>query len=230
MLKPRKKITRKELKKDPFLETVYKTSEHFRKYQRRYVRFGLGGLVIIILLVVVIRNQQYKGELAEAALGKALVEFDQGDIDNAVLQLEMILDDFGSTRSGNLARYFLGRYYFHSGDYATAKTYLQEFTEGTAQELVLGSAYHMLASIYAQEGDWAAARRAFDKAIKNAVSPAESQEYELAKAVFLLKRQEVAAAQEIVDRILDEVPERTPIHDQAAELAGRLLVYNSDGN
>jgi len=230
MLKPRKKITRKELKKDPFLETVYKTSEHFRKYQKRYLRFGLGGLVVIILIVVAVRNQQHKGELAEAALGKALVEFDQGDIDNAVLQLETILDDFGSTRSGNLARYLLGRYYFHSGDYATAKTYLQEYTEGTARKLVLGSAYRMLSSIYAQEGDWAGARRAFDKAIKNAISEAEAQEYELAKAAFLLKHEEVAAAQEIVNRILEKAPKRTPIHDQAAELAGRLLVYNSDGN
>jgi tetratricopeptide (TPR) repeat protein len=88
----------------------------------------------------------------------------------------------------------------------------------------------MLASIYAQEGDGVAARRAFDKAIKNAISKAESQEYELAMAAFLLERQDVAAAQAIVDRILEEVPKRTPLYDQAAELAGRLLVYNSDGN
>jgi len=230
MLKPRKKITRKELKKDPFLETVYKTSEHFRKHQKRYIRLGVGGLVVILLLIVVIRNQQQKSEQAEAALGKALVEFDQGDIDNAVLQLETILDDYGSTRSGNLARYFLGRYYFHAGDYQTAKTYLQEFTDGSTQKLVLGGAYHMLASIYVEEGDWNAALRAYDKAIKNAISETEAQEYELAKADFLLARQEITAAQEIVDRVLAEAPKRTPLHDQAAELAGRLLVYNSDGN
>ena len=42
MLKPKKKITRKEIKRDPFLETIDKLENSFEKNKKTFFKYCIG--------------------------------------------------------------------------------------------------------------------------------------------------------------------------------------------
>jgi len=61
MLKPKKKITRKELKKDPVLEKISQIENLVRK-QRKLVSYILLGVVVVVLLTILLVNSKKKSQ------------------------------------------------------------------------------------------------------------------------------------------------------------------------
>ena len=49
MLKARKRITKKEIKHDPFLESIYQTKEYFEKNVKTITRAGIGLIAVLIV-------------------------------------------------------------------------------------------------------------------------------------------------------------------------------------
>ena len=50
MLKPQRKITRKEIKRDPFLETIDKIEYNFEQNKKTYLKIALGIIAVIIFV------------------------------------------------------------------------------------------------------------------------------------------------------------------------------------
>ncbi|MFN2458959.1 MAG: tetratricopeptide repeat protein [Chitinophagaceae bacterium] len=63
---------------------------------------------------------------------------------------ERIIDRYGGTRAGNLARFYAGVSYLHSGDPAKAVKYLKDFE--TEAKQVQARAYKVLGDAYAEQG------------------------------------------------------------------------------
>ncbi len=51
MLKPQRKITRKEIKRDPFLETIDKLEYSFEQNKKTYLNIVLGIIAVIIFAI-----------------------------------------------------------------------------------------------------------------------------------------------------------------------------------
>ena len=65
MLRPKKKITKKEIKRDPFLETVDQAQAHIEENRSKYLQVGIGIVALIIGLNVISNNSNIrKSELA----------------------------------------------------------------------------------------------------------------------------------------------------------------------
>ena len=61
MLKARKRITKKELKHDPMLESIYKIETFVREYSKQAL-YGGGALVAIIVLAVMMYSSKKEAE------------------------------------------------------------------------------------------------------------------------------------------------------------------------
>ena len=127
MLKPKKKITQKEIQRDPFLESVDLAQAHFEHNKKLYSQIGVGILVLVIGFIVLTNKNKEHTAKGVTSLSKALVALDQEDLTNAKFQLETVVNDYNGTDPAIESGFFLGKIYFDEGEFDQASTYLNNF-------------------------------------------------------------------------------------------------------
>ncbi|NOZ04138.1 MAG: tetratricopeptide repeat protein [FCB group bacterium] len=222
MLKPRKKITKKEIKKDPLLETIYNIETKLRDNRRTYLRIAVG-IIVLLIVIITLNNRRLKAiEESETLLGEALVSLEIGDVDNARYQLEELIDEYGSTESGTRGYYFWGKFNYEQQDYEAAENALSTFVAESSDKLLLPAAHRMLAEIYRQEGNDAKAEEHLRKAIETSEIRSVKQNNQLDLAAYLMEKNETDEALSIVDEVLASDELETTIRQNAEKLLGRL--------
>ena len=203
MLRPKKKITRKEIQRDPFLESVDQAQTHLEENRSLYLKIAIG--IIVALLFFNIRSNrqaQYNIE-ASASLGKALVTLDQGDKSSAKFQLETVYNEFNGTSSAYTASYYLGKIKYDVGENLEAEGYLSSFLKKNRKDPLAHSAILMLADIAVNQNRMSDAIDMIDKGLKNS-SKYDSRTLELMKARILLDHNKVNESNLIIERLLNE--------------------------
>ena len=230
MLKPRRKIIKKELKKDPYIEFLAKAKNNVDKNRTLYMRWALGVVAVIVAVAFVSNNLQKSKDAAAESLGKALVTLASGDVDNATLQFEFVADEYDNNESGNLAKYYLARSHFNDKDYLAASSYLNEIADASFKLTQFPlSIYKMLALIALEDGDQAAAVDHYEQALAKAEVTQQEQNIVLDLADVLLTMGDFGRSLELVQKVLDEAMPRTPVHNRAEELFGRIEFAQSAG-
>ena len=230
MLKPRRKIIKKELKKDPYIDFLSRTKNNVDENKKLYTRLMLGTVVIIVALLFFRNNLQNSKDAGAESLGKALVTLARGDLDNATLQFEFIADEYDNNEAGTLAKYYLARAHFNDKDYLAAYSYLNQIADENfklAQFPV--SIYKMLGFIALEDGDQAAAMDYYEQALEKSKIVQQEQSITLDLADVLLKMGDFSRSQELVQRVLDETAPRSPVNTRAEELIGRIEFAQLNG-
>ena len=230
MLKPRRTIIKKELKKDPYIEFLAKAKNNVDKNRTLYMRWALGVVTVIVAVAFFSNNLQKSKDAAAESLGKALVTLASGDVDNATLQFEFVADEYDNNESGNLAKYYLARSHFNDKDYLAASSYLNEIADASFKLTQFPfSIYKMLALIALEDGDQAAAVDHYEQALAKAEVTQQEQNIVLDLADVLLTMGDFGRSLELVQKVLDEAMPRTPVHNRAEELFGRIEFAQSAG-
>ncbi len=92
-------------------------------------------------------NNIAKPSASDAALSNAMVHFENGDLDNAVLQLESVIDKFSGTTAAHQAKFYLGRTAFINGDNESALAYLLDSVSKLNYDNLKKEGYIMLAEL-----------------------------------------------------------------------------------
>ena len=230
MLKPRRTIIKKELKKDPYIEFLAKAKNNVDKNRTLYMRWALGVVTVIVAVAFFSNNLQKSKDAAAESLGKAMVTLASGDVDNATLQFEFVADEYDNNESGNLAKYYLARSHFNDKDYLAASSYLNEIADASFKLTQFPlSIYKMLALIALEDGDQAAAVDHYEQALAKAEVTQQEQNIILDLADVLLTMGDFGRSLELVQKVLDEAAPRTPVHNRAEELFGRIEFAQSAG-
>ena len=230
MLKPRRTIIKKELKKDPYIEFLAKAKNNVDKNRTLYMRWALGVVTVIVAVAFFSNNLQKSKDAAAESLGKAMVTLASGDVDNATLQFEFVADEYDNNESGNLAKYYLARSHFNDKDYLAASSYLNEIADASFKLTQFPlSIYKMLALIALEDGDQAAAVDHYEQALAKAEVTQQEQNIVLDLADVLLTMGDFGRSLELVQKVLDEATPRTPVHNRAEELFGRIEFAQSAG-
>ena len=165
MLQARKKIQKKELKKDPFFEKI----DQGVRFYNSNKNFIYGSLIFILLVVAglfVLNNKQTNAETASAAsFGIAQQYLDQGDFDSAESRLNELLYTKADKKYKGLATYYLAYIAMNRQEYDAAlplfEKYLNEYHN---QVLYNESALNAIARIEEGKGNLAKAADYFKKA------------------------------------------------------------------
>jgi tetratricopeptide (TPR) repeat protein len=181
MLKPRKRITKKELKQDTLVITYFKVAEFIRN-NRKIVSGTVTGLVIAIIVVVAyVNNRRSDNSKAATELAQVLDAFNggayqvaiNGDPTHNVAGLKSIVENYGSSETGEQAKIYLADCYYYLGDYDNAMKYFKDY-DGS-DDFLQASAYAGIAEVYEVRADHEDAAKYYERAAsvdsKNFLSP-----------------------------------------------------------
>lgn len=119
-----------------------------------------------------------------------------------------VVEQYGSTPSGNLAKHYAGICYLRQGDWENAAKYLGKFSpvKGIPGALINAQNYGLQGDVAVEQGDYAAAVKFYEKAVKAADNNLTAPMY-LRKAGLAEKAQgNTQRAAEYFERIIASYP------------------------
>lgn len=210
MLKPKRKITRKEIKKDPFLESIDKLENNFEQNKKTYLNIAIGVIASVLVINILLNKQSQKNIDSNSDLGMALVAFDNEDYDNAKFQFETIVSEYSGTNSSNVANYYLGKISFENDDLDKSKTYLNAYLKDPEPDILIPGAIKMLSNIALKSSEYDKAIKLIDRGIRLDLNSDIINDFKLLKVSILKDQGKPEIAQNILDEILKE--EKLPNH------------------
>lgn len=115
-----------------------------------------------------------------------------------------IADNYGSTPSGNLAKYYSGLCYLYLGDYNNAIKYLEKFS--TDDMLLANMALANIGDAYMQLKDYQKAAGYYSKAASSKLNDFSTPVFLMKNALAYEKANDYSAALKIYERIENEFP------------------------
>ena len=170
MLKRQKKISKKEIKEDKLVSTYFEATSWYEQ-NKKLVSSVITGVVIVVILAIVVRNNIASNNAqAETELSKVMTYFDQGNFEGSingipqenVRGLAAIVNDYGSTRAGEFAKFYLANAYYATKEYDKA---LEQYLDVSVDdELIQASAFAGAGACYEAKGDNSNAAQYYEKA------------------------------------------------------------------
>lgn len=181
MLKPRKKITKKELKQDKLVTAYFKAVDLVRN-NRKIVSGMITGLVIAVIVVVAyLNNVRSNNNKAATEISQVLGAFNggayqvaiNGDPTQNISGLKSIVQNYGGTETGEEAKIYLADCYYYLGDYDDAMKYFKDY-DGS-DKFTQASAYAGMAEVYEIRKEYSKAAEYYGRAAasdsKNFLAP-----------------------------------------------------------
>jgi TolA-binding protein len=212
MLKPKKKITKKEIKEDKLVTTYFEATTWYET-NKKIVNGVLGGIVVLaIVIVAYMNNVNANNQKANTELGKVMAYYDQGKFDLAIggnLQenirgLQSIVDDYGSTKAGELAKFYLASAYCAQSDYDKALRYFLDVS--VKDEMITASAIAGAGSCYEAKHDYEKAASMYEKAAFNSTKDVNAAENMFHAARNYLSAGKKEKAAELFKKVKKEFP------------------------
>jgi tetratricopeptide (TPR) repeat protein len=206
MLRPKKKISKRELKEDALVSSYAKATAFYDR-NRRNISIAVTAVVVLVLAVVIYsKNRADNNNNATLALGQIYQVYDSGQYQTAIdglpekgiKGLKAIVENYGNSQNGDLARFYLANAYYFTGKYEEALKEYESFSP--ADELLSVSRLAGIGSCHESLGRYRDAAEAFEKAVTKAPKdPAAAENLnnagrtyalagEKAKAIELYKR------------------------------------------
>ena len=134
MLRPKKKLSKREMKQDA-LVTSYVKATTFYETNKRSISIGITVLVIAVFAVVVyMKNRSDNNEKAVVQLGSIFQVYDEGNYQTAINGvpeknipgLKSVVENYGNSPAGDLARFYLASAYFNTGNFDEALKHFED--------------------------------------------------------------------------------------------------------
>lgn len=223
------RISRKELKRDEFVEATKEAEhwleEHWQLVAKIAAGIAAAGIVVAIGFWVVKANREKAAALFAEGLGKYEQAQTAGFDDPA--QLEAALTDFDASAKkgggpiGQVATFYRGVSLHRLGRHEDAITALLEVADSHAASPTLaGSAKALLAEVYQATGEGDRAIELLQALIDTdpPIYPVDQALLELGK--IRMARDEGAEARQAWQRIVDEFPARGAVEEARTLLGG----------
>ena len=228
MLKPRRRIVKKELKKDPYIDFLASAKLNLDENKSMYNKILLGVVAVAVAVFALVNNYQGNQSISKELLGKALVTMANGDIDNARIQFEFVSDEYGNNQSGNLAKYYLARLHFNEKDYLAATSYLNEIRNANFPLNHFNiSTFKMMALIAVENKDYEGAVSYYERALSSSDLEEQKHLISLDLADITLLMGDYNKSMEFVQKVLDNAEPRSANHIRAEELFGQIKYTQS---
>jgi len=170
MLRPKKKITKKQLKEDALVSSYVKVTTFYEKHKRE---ISIGVTVAVVLAIVALiyfRNRADNDQRAMAQVAAVYKFFDNGQyqiaIDGApernIAGLRSIVDNYGGTDGGELATFYLASAYFQLDSTELALACFEDFSPGN--QFLAVSRYSGIAACHEALGNYREAAEYFERA------------------------------------------------------------------
>jgi len=182
MLKPQKKLSRREIKEDKLVTTYFKARSWIEENKRLVGYIIAAPLIIVAIWFWWNQKTNEWNENAAAMLAKVAPYYDEGKYElaiNGVPQegiqgLQAIVDEHGSTTTGQYAKLYLADSYYALKNYDKALEYYDDVS--ASDKMITASAIAGKAICYEAKGDFSQAASYFEKAASKNMTLAQAPE------------------------------------------------------
>jgi len=196
---------------------------------KRY-RVLLSNLAILVAVAVggiifVLNYRSKKNEEAQAAMFRAVYQFEAGKFDKALAGdkeyqgLLSIIKQYSATKAGNLAKYYAGVSYVQKKEYAKALEYLKKFN--ASDYLLQAKAWELIGDVYSEQEQYKEAASYYEKAANYKSNPAFTPMYLLKQALVFEKLKHFTHALNCYEKIMKEYP-KSASYRQACQYKSRV--------
>lgn len=173
-LKARKKITHKELKKDKLVTSYFEARNWIDQPENKKKTYIGVAIVVVIAAAVFLyyNNKSAKNEEAETKLSAVIGMYEQGKYPESVngdpaagiMGLAQIVNEYGSTNSGETAKLYLGNCYYNMKDYDNALKQFDDYSG--SNDIIKASCISGAGAVFEAKGDLKKAAEYYEKAAK----------------------------------------------------------------
>ena len=153
MLKPKRKITRDQIKNDSFVEAIFDIRSYVMDNSKLLSRIGGGFVVLLLIIVFLGQSSKNNKREAEFLLTQSNVYLDNGDSQNAKIILQELVDEYGNTESGRLGGYHLAQLHIKNNEKESALSLLLKYSKKGENLFLLASANESISSLYQENND-----------------------------------------------------------------------------
>lgn len=187
-------------------------TEQFIENNKKVV-FGLGG-VIALIIVAFFGYRYYMNNLNEEAqneMFQAVYWFENGEYDLALngdgnnFGFLAIEEDYASTKSANLAKFYIGTIYLQQGQFESAIEYLEDFSSDDL--LVQARAYALVGDAYMELGNYSNAASQYGEAAQYKSNKEFSPVYLLKQGLAYEKANDLESAMESYRTVVEDFSE-----------------------
>lgn len=166
MLRARKKLSKKELKHDPMLESIFRVETFFKTYSKQSL-YGFIAIIGLVVVSIILMNSKSEAEVdAASAVGIAQFRFMAGDYQDAIVRLEDALRKYPGTKAASEGTFYLGSANYQAGNKDDAEKSFRNYLEGGSDDPILAaSAYAGIAAVREDMFDYAEAAENYKKAV-----------------------------------------------------------------
>lgn len=184
MLKKQKALAKKQfIHQDDLLTTYENAILWYTNNKKLLTNVGIALAVLIAGGWFYFNNQRQGNEKAALDFAKVFTYYDNGQYQLAingvpernVRGLQAIVNDYGSTEYGNLARFYLGNSHYNLGEYDKA---LADYEDASLPSTLLESSRIAgIAACYEVKGNFADAAKYFERAGKSSTLDPNTPDY-----------------------------------------------------
>ena len=207
MLTKRKKLSKKEIKEDKLVTTYYKAYGFIQENKNRLAMY-VGILAVVILAIVLFMNNKKKNnETAGTELARVMSVYDSGNYLEAIegragtklIGLKQIVDKFGSTENGEIAKVYMANAYNNLGKLDDAYKFYQDYSG--SNKIFKATALAGQASYQAYKKNYEKAADLYKKAAFVSEADVLNPEYLLNAGINYMAAGKNSDAKELFDKI-----------------------------
>ena len=170
MLKPQKKISKREIKEDKLVTRYFQARGWIDNNTKILSYVGIGFVGIVVIGFLWSKSRSDSNDKATTMLAKVISYYDEGRYEiaiNGVPQegtqgLQAIVNEHGNTQAGEIAKFYLANSFFALKQYDKALPMYDDIS--IADKMTTASAYAGMAACYEVKGDFSHAASYFEKA------------------------------------------------------------------
>lgn len=220
------KHDRKDEQHDLDLGEVYSRTELFLEKNKRAVSMAVTGILVVVAAVLGYKRFYAEPRAKEAAdlMRKAQYYFEIDSLDLAIngdgnyFGFQYIADEYGSTPSGELAKYYLGNCYLQKGDFGTAIDYFKK--ADLDDDILSVMAVGCIGDAYVQLDQPKEAIDQFEKAANMRTNDMTTPMYLMKAGILYQQNGDWAKAAKAFRRVAKDFP-ASPDANQAKKYAAR---------
>jgi tetratricopeptide (TPR) repeat protein len=203
MLKPKKKISKRELKEDKFIEFTLKARDFVEDNAKWLIRGGIFVLIAIILISFYVRSKRKANVEANQLLGEAQLVQAQGNTKKAEDLLNQLVKDYEGVTAAGQGTYLLAKLYWQQGDTEKAKIYFKKYTdEYSNDDLLTSSALAGYANCLMRQNEVGEAAKNYEKAAEVDKESPQAPSFFYSAALAYMQADNYKKAQEMAQKII----------------------------
>jgi tetratricopeptide (TPR) repeat protein len=207
MLTKKKKLSKKQIKEDKLVVTYYKVLGYFQENKNRIVIYVAAFLVLVAAVFFYIQNKNENNLKASDQLGKVMDLYNNGSYLQAIQGkpgtnvegLKKIVENYGNTENGEIAKIYLANSYFMLDKIEDAFKYYEDYDGSIA--IFKAASLAGQAGYYAYKNDFDKAADLYRQASKVSSEDVLNPDYLLKAGINYIKAGKKEDAKDLFEKI-----------------------------